>query len=146
MIDIGFLESRSLNSITPLAYTVEHGESGNGPFEQVKPVNPNAAQMTLWAGRSYCDILFGRAFQIELEPTDDKLLSELIDAVLLGGISEVIWSRKENSSHSYSKSFIQLATRKASCSWGIPFIYSPWWKRKYAYQAYETTASSAQTK
>jgi hypothetical protein len=146
MITTGFLQNHVPSMIPSTVYSIESGDSRNGRYDQIKPTNPLAAQMTVWANQGYCDISFGRAFQIELEHADDEFLLELIDAVLLGRIGEVIWSRKEDSNHSYSKSFIQLANRKASCRWGIPFIYPPWWKRSYSYEPYEPMVSSAPTK
>jgi len=146
MITTGLLQTHILSMIPSTAYSIESGDSGNGPYQQIKPANPLAAQMTVWANQGYCDIFFGRAFQIELEPADDEFLSELIDAVLLGRISEVIWSLKEGSHHSYSTGFIELANRKASCSWGIPFIYPPWWKRSYSYEPYCQATSSVPAK
>ena len=146
MITTGFLQNRVLATIPSTAYTVESGDSRNGPYEEIIPTNPMAAQMTVWANEGYCDIFFGRAFQIELARTDDEFLAELIDAVLLGHIAEVIWLRKEGSNHSFSKSVVQLANRKSGCTWGIPFIYPPWWRRKYSYEPYVAAASSASTK
>lgn len=131
--------------VSATAYSIEEGDSRNGRYEQVKPANPMCAQMTVWANEGYCDILFGRAFQIELDPADDEFLAELIDAVLLGRITEAIWSRKGSSNSSYSKSFIQIANRKASCRSGIPFIYPPWWKRSYSYEPYEPLSSGNPT-
>ena len=74
---------------------------------------------------STCNILFGRAFslELELELDDDHLLLKLVDAVRNGNLVEKIWTIYGRMI--YTKSAIPLSDCVAVTRSGIPFLYPP---------------------
>lgn len=133
MLTFETIRTRLLGDLPATAYTATEIDSRNGPCLHIVPVNPRAAEVYIWLNGS-CDVLFGRAFQVELGMDDEALLFEMGEAVLRGLLVEKIWSWRKT--RHYTKSIIRLKERKFSCRSGFWLIYLPWWKKTYTYEAY----------
>jgi hypothetical protein len=116
-------------------FSVYREQSTHGLLTRVEPANPKAAAMALRTnGSSTCNILFGRAFSLELELDDDHLLLKLVDAVRNGNLVEKIWTISGRMI--YTKSAVRLPDRVATTRSGVPFFYPPFWKKTYRYEPY----------
>ena len=116
-------------------FSVYREQSNHGLLTRVEPANPKATAMALRTnGSSTCNILFGRAFSLELELDDDHLLLKLVDAVRNGNLVEKIWI--VSGRMTYTKSAIHLSDRMAVTRSGIPFLYPPFWRKTYHYESY----------
>lgn len=137
-ITFGLIEAHLARLLPSSAYSARVEDSRNGPVIRIRPTNPQAAQLNIWAGGNagQCDVAFGRAFFRDITMADGEDLLELIDAVTSGGLVEYVW--KFGDHELYSKSSLQLKDRQAVIRNGIWMFYPPWLKSTYRYEPYVT--------
>jgi len=135
MIKPDLLESVLLRGVPSGSFSISHQDSKNGPWTTIEPANVRAARLSVCLNNyGNCDILFGKAFAMELELSESDLLLSLGKAAMQGHFMEFIWS--VGSAKVYSKSVIQLDDRPATVRSGVPLPYPWWWKHTYRYEPF----------
>jgi len=134
MIRSEIIKAHISERVSPAVYAVSEENSSNGLYTIVQPTNTNAATMRFWLDGTAGDLLLGRAYATEIELIDDSLLLNLIDAVILGHISEKIWRIRTNVA--YSKSKIWFDGKSSVVRNGIPFLYPSFLRHTYNYEPY----------